>query len=191
MVSAQNAGWSVGRIKRTLRFSVYVSVIVLLILSTVSIWYEFGGRITYVWKIDPDRYDSARIEFDSGRVSVGYIPNNGYEMLWEPKETGWDTHIWSDWISRYMRERYPNRPFYPEYNWWGTPSYSRAIARPGGVYSELSIPLVYPTAVSSIWAWVIWRRQRRIVMAGRCQSCGYSLEGLPTTTCPECGVERA
>lgn len=34
-------------------------------------------------------------------------------------------------------------------------------------------------------AW--WIRMRRL-QAGCCSSCGYSLEGLTATTCPECGT---
>ena len=30
----------------------------------------------------------------------------------------------------------------------------------------------------------------RTASRDRCQHCGYSLEGLTTTTCPECGVNR-
>lgn len=33
------------------------------------------------------------------------------------------------------------------------------------------------------------QRRRANVMCGRCARCGYLLKGLPTSRCPECGVD--
>ena len=37
------------------------------------------------------------------------------------------------------------------------------------------------------WAWRARTRPARELAAGRCPSCGYSIKGLSSTKCPECG----
>lgn len=37
------------------------------------------------------------------------------------------------------------------------------------------------------WPFVRQRRRRRWVRQGRCLHCGYSIRGVPSPQCPECG----
>jgi hypothetical protein len=41
----------------------------------------------------------------------------------------------------------------------------------------------------AIGAGLMVRREEQAAMEGRCERCGYSLEGLRGGVCPECGAE--
>lgn len=58
----------------------------------------------------------------------------------------------------------------------------------GGSYYRREIPLI-PVAfllLCTSIAMHVWARINR--PKGECKNCGYSLEGLTSTTCPECGT---
>ncbi|MCG3138843.1 MAG: hypothetical protein HJJLKODD_02712 [Phycisphaerae bacterium] len=61
-----------------------------------------------------------------------------------------------------------------------------------GLIWEARIPMWIPTVIfgilPSLWAMKWWRRYRRL-KRGRCTVCGYSLFGLNSSRCPECGTE--
>jgi hypothetical protein len=51
------------------------------------------------------------------------------------------------------------------------------------------VSLVYPTALASVAAAVLWYRHRRAFGPGRCRKCGYDRRGLSADAkCPECGT---
>lgn len=50
-------------------------------------------------------------------------------------------------------------------------------------FDILGLPLWIPCAIGCL-ALAVTRRPR---VAGRCRECGYSVEGLPSDRCPECG----
>ncbi|MEZ6163573.1 MAG: hypothetical protein R3B67_03975 [Phycisphaerales bacterium] len=52
----------------------------------------------------------------------------------------------------------------------------------------LYVPSLLIAIVSMGGAYVAWRTAPRRRESDACQSCGYSLADLPTTTCPECGA---
>jgi hypothetical protein len=51
----------------------------------------------------------------------------------------------------------------------------------------LEVPLIWPSIGLMTLSIVIWKRNSHD--GGGCMHCGYSLEELTTTTCPECGVD--
>lgn len=56
---------------------------------------------------------------------------------------------------------------------------------------KIELPLVYPMlAISLLSGWLLLGSTRSRQRTGACKHCGYSLEGLASSTCPECGVER-
>ena len=53
---------------------------------------------------------------------------------------------------------------------------------------HVSMPISYPLLLSAACSMVLIWSSRRRIPEGCCQSCGYALEGLTTSTCPECGI---
>ena len=73
--------------------------------------------------------------------------------------------------------------------WWDRPR----VWEDPGFPTMVDVPLVYLSVlmlIASGFAWLLalrcWvLRSRR---SSLCMSCGYSLEGITTSTCPECGA---
>ncbi len=50
------------------------------------------------------------------------------------------------------------------------------------------VPIVYLVIVLSLWSgWILVRTKRRFP-AGSCTRCGYAIEGIDGSVCPECGA---
>ena len=84
----------------------------------------------------------------------------------------------------------------PPTPWWVAPRLSteRTTVSSFPVASyEVDIPLVYVvfiTAPWSLWLFIVnqrYRLRKKRWLAGCCVFCGYSLEGLSSGVCPECG----
>lgn len=52
------------------------------------------------------------------------------------------------------------------------------------------LPAVVGFAAVMLCAWQTGAMYRREMLVGCCESCGYSLEGLDSSVCPECGSEN-
>jgi|GEM_PF-1816176 len=105
-----------------------------------------------------------------------------------------DRHIgtsgsdWSvDW-SRWPADRTDGVGWHGDSWWWKRPfrfAYGNGIVLHG---QGLDLPLVWPAVVMVVWSgWIIRGGRRRRFAAGSCGGCGYSLEGLSGSVCPECG----
>ncbi len=55
-------------------------------------------------------------------------------------------------------------------------------------HSSLRIPLWMPLVVVAIPTAILWRRDRRRILDGHCQKCGYDLTANVSGKCPECGT---
>ena len=98
-----------------------------------------------------------------------------FEKSWSAKLNRFRSIVFSNPILAYEDlDHY----FDPPAGWWAKVKY-----RCGLVHSSL---VLLPSVAVVVWIWYLQRAAR----AGRCTDCGYSLEGIITTTCPECGVER-
>ena len=82
--------------------------------------------------------------------------------------------------------------------WWKMPEVWHPIPRVhkstlfGQTSQRVQFSLLYPTVLMLGWSlWLIrerWKLRRPI---GCCRGCGYSLEGLTSDVCPECGEQYA
>jgi hypothetical protein len=69
----------------------------------------------------------------------------------------------------------------------------RVTILPSGYLLNISVAAAFALLLySMLWlqripGWLAERHRRRSVARGACPSCGYSIGGLPSTVCPECG----
>ena len=64
---------------------------------------------------------------------------------------------------------------------------TRTLTQPTGPVSVLTIPLWMPFVVNAALTLWFWRLDRRRILLGHCQTCGYNLTGNVSGRCPECG----
>ena len=54
----------------------------------------------------------------------------------------------------------------------------------------IDLPLLYVSIPLVVWSvWLLWRVRDAYSSDGYCKGCGYSLEGLKSDVCPECGEQ--
>lgn len=56
---------------------------------------------------------------------------------------------------------------------------------------RIQVPLFIPTGACVAWAGWGWIRARSRARRDECGSCGYSMTGIGTPVCPECGASRS
>ena len=72
--------------------------------------------------------------------------------------------------------------------WWRV-----VYAKSPGLVTFVQVPLIYPSLILAGWSfWLIrgrrqLRRRQLRRRVGCCAECGYSLDGLASDVCPECG----
>lgn len=59
----------------------------------------------------------------------------------------------------------------------------------GGGYRHILLPLWIPFLLIAIPTGLLWYLDRRRILPGHCQKCGYNLTGNVSGICPECGVK--
>lgn len=70
----------------------------------------------------------------------------------------------------------------------GMPLLSTSGGGSGGRYTQLWMPTLLPTLILLAFSAILIVRSRRTYMQGCCVDCGYSLQGLTSDVCPECGA---
>lgn len=72
--------------------------------------------------------------------------------------------------------------------WWALPGMPKAVR---GDAHQVDLPLAYLSMLGLAFSARLYVHGRRLKRdPSDCAGCGYSLEGLESNTCPECGVER-
>ena len=96
-------------------------------------------------------------------------------------QVGWNTTGLELWYRQrlYQWRDFTLKPWWPETGRSMTPEFG-FVATPFWVVLTLA---AIPTAI-------LWRRDRRTVKPGCCQTCGYDLRASKKT-CPECGTPIA
>jgi hypothetical protein len=96
--------------------------------------------------------------------------------------------IWVDWDYELTGQQ-PELQTGWHFRWRDTGGF---IWWPRWEFSRLSgffaIPLWMLFLACALGTGYFWRHGRRRVKPGHCQQCGYRLDGLPESRCPECGV---
>ena len=179
-----------GRLGRVMRWGVYMSAGAMPLLFVCSFF------VNPTFSIDryPTEAQPGKIKRDLA-VSDGRLivitesdPSAIYHHPAELKrEVRYIADVYLSGLYFKLSFRQPAYPMTPA--WWDLPRIQRA-ASGNAQYSEVFIPFTYPTILLlgvSIW---VWAKSRKYSLIQNQCSCGYSLEGLPSPTCPECGVER-
>ncbi len=80
----------------------------------------------------------------------------------------------------------------PRFDWtWWPIRRTPASRAPGSRVIEFRVPVWFLAPTLAIGGAAGLRRFRPKPPPGLCTNCGYSLAGLPTSVCPECGTEQA
>ena len=209
---AQNAGWGVGRLLRLRVFKyVFTGLVLLVLFLVITSWYahtrlslkvplgdgeyrftlsvDQGQFILFTTGISDAEYYGPKRHRDRDVYSKGFptvainherwLPESRYgidlEKSWSAKLNRFRSMVFSNSLLAFEDE---DSYFDPPAGWWATVKY-----RYGLVHSSL---VLVPSVVLIAWVWYL----QRAAHSGVCSDCGYSLEGVLSTTCPECGVER-
>ncbi len=168
-----------GRKKRTRlraigRWMVWVCTILLLLLILISIWLRPGARIIYTSTTYVNR--GIILDLSAGRFKALFSSGYAVQSNVPSPTVGFDLEYWDRWPT--VEKRSTVRWLSPV--WWHS---GQAIRGP-------EVSLIYPAAFGLIWSGLIWHRRPRFP-AGHCVACGYSLDGLTSDVCPECGEKHA
>lgn len=190
MISARNAGWSVGNFKRVMRWGVYACTL----LAVVGMALSFHSGVSVSWArltgSSGDRAIRLHLSADSGRVRVFFDPSSRVVFsgnFLPPKDHLRVRHYRSQKKGRVLS----NGTIVSRRDWWEGPA---SIPERHLQYSSRSkiwdLPFAYALALLiglSIWVYI---RRKQNYPRGYCQFCGYLLDGISDQACPECGVER-
>ncbi len=168
-----------GRLGRVMRWGVYAFCLVLWGLLGLSIFVNLNMGTHFV----PDDWPQGNITW----TNVSF--QSGIMVLERNSNVG--VHAWDE-VNSGREYWFVNQSAFPppKREWYGLPGIHR-LGGSAGVSLRIEVPLIWASfiaQVASIWIWIA-NRKRRLV--GCCTSCGYSLEGLTGTSCPECGRNHA
>ena len=160
---------------------VWVCTGLMVVLFILSGWYGLYLAVFYTADSGKPNQSVAAISCERGRLGFefGHATSTdlGLEALWFPGiRSRWD-------IDRIPFELSPYNP-----PWWDMPVYYNTRFR-RNTHTYLEIPLVYPAVLMFGWSLWLVRSRLKLSRAGCCTQCGYSLDGLPSDVCPECGVK--
>lgn len=162
------------------RWTVWVCTGLLIVSIPVSYLVRPCVSISYVL-YDDEGMDHLRyidIRINDGIIRAEYFPRKARGIWSLLPIPGWDMNIWGG-------ENFPPNSSH----WWSAPKIGKG-GTSVGPYQWCELSLIYPTVLMVGWAiWLVrGRRKLRRRVAGCCLECGYSLDGLNTDVCPECGV---
>lgn len=151
-------------------WGVWVCTGLLVVGLSVSVLFPRSLYISYVGAPPSFVATELNIDLAETRIAFSYYPpyNIEGELV-----SGWEMSVRATrWYGMNGR-------------WWSLPSWHNSPFKDGGIDPEF--PMVHPAVL--MLGWSLWlmhgrRLQRR---TGCCQQCGYSLGGLTSDVCPECG----
>ncbi len=162
------------RLRGVVRWGVWVCTGVLIVLVLVSIWGRPGARVMHSSTAYANR--GVILDLSSGRFRVLFSSGRVVHSYDSVPVVGFDFEYWHRWP---MAEKRSTAQLLSPVWWVG----GQSIRGP-------EVSLIYPAVVGAAWSGLIWHRRRRF-SAGCCAECGYSLDGLESDVCPECGEKYA
>ena len=184
---ARNVGWSVRRFRVWRRWCLYSCTVSAVVLFVISFFMGISMSWAQHTGATKNRAVLLYLGLDNGRLHFYFDPKA--KVIAAPPFLPPKEHL--------KCRTYPLVRGYVLYgstiirrsDWWNAPlaSHARHVQ-----YSSTAmiwdLPFVYsiPVLLGGS-AWVLMRRRHDYPL-GCCQSCGYSLEDLTASTCPECGA---
>lgn len=168
-----------GILGRLMRWGVYACALLVLLVAGVSLWLQPGLEAEFVPGANTAGTPSKTVvHLHNGVLLIQHdvpAPAINTNLLPPP---GW-----------HVRRSLGKPPPVTMINSWYHFPRSFQSASIGSTMYRYEVPLV-PVLLLLVCVGValhVWSRMRRYP-AGRCQRCGYPLEGLAGANCPECGV---
>ena len=158
------------------RWVVWVCTGLLLVAIPVSIWVGPGVRAEFVPESGSSWIRRMADAHCVGASLVGEYYPRYTQMYFSSSEPGW------------FVASYSSTTHWPiQVSWW-RPMVSQGGGS-GGAYYRVELPTVYPALLMLGWSFWLVRGRLKPSGVGCCTQCGYSLDGLPSDVCPECGVK--
>lgn len=171
------------KLGRVMRWGVYACTVVCIALIPISFVWKPGAMLSGYGKPSGELVQAYSVGVDRGRLLF---------HTFTPTRYSWSGDVDRGTKWSFRPQQAGSLLLWKSAPWWDRPR----VWEDPGFPTMVDVPLVYLSVLMLIASGLVWLlalrgwvlRSRR---SSLCLSCGYSLEGLTTTTCPECGVNRA
>jgi len=158
------------------QWGVWVCTGGIVVLLFVSIFVPRSLHLSHVGIPPQSIATGLRVDLAESRIAIVYFPPHDSEG---ELASGWEMSVrpppWYAVMSR---------------RWWSLALWDRRPFLNDG--HDIEIPLVYPAVLMLGWSlWLMRGRRKLRSRVGCCSECGYSLDGLESDVCPECGEQYA
>ena len=181
--SSMNAkGSKMGKSVRSCgRWGVWVCTGLMIAAIPVSFWTQPGVKLVHELSDKDQSVGIQSIHFAQGRAVFGsVIPQQTANLLHQREPNPQAT---PGWRVKVVHRFYGIGLWTPNGSWWKP---KLLDDRPFAVRWDL--PLLYPVVFMLGWSlWLVRGRRKLRRRVGCCSECGYSLDGLTSDVCPECG----
>lgn len=165
------------RLGRVMRWGLAVATLLCFGLVPLS-WYRVIGYGQTT--VDPATWSRTSFGIDRGMIWLSRTPE--CRSCWGSKPAESSRKVFS-----YPAQNELTMDFFDMRRGLGGKLVIGSTAGTEYVYSaSLWIPSTMLLCAAALIWWPVRKRQK----SGLCSSCGYSLEGLTISVCPECGVEH-
>ena len=165
------------RLGRVVRWGVYACTLMFITVVIASYVRVIVFHYEYAYNSRSRVLDWVAVEVYDSRLQIE----------WHSSMTDRDLQN-STALLRYVRLSEIKSTFFDLKAWSLPSSYGGGHHR--GVYYGRDLPLGYPTGALVLVSLVLLIKSLSKRKRANTCPCGYSLEGLTSNTCPECGVER-
>ena len=165
------------RVGKVMRWGVYVCTLIMVLLCVASYWPEPMVSREVVPKRGSNQPRSYfEVVIASGSIVIDRYPDYR-QMGFSSPEPG--THT----VFMLHSSHFP--PTSPRV--WSWPQLNLSGGGSGGQYTRFAMHTLLPSLILLGVSVALAVRASKCRAPGGCPHCGYSLEGLTTETCPECG----
>lgn len=159
------------------KIALFAGLVVLLVLIGVGVVVEPQFRYTFI-PVNYPTHPGKQLEvtLTDGVLTIYWYPAYGQHMFSTPSP-GSSLHFDTNAV-----------PFPPSgLSWYGLPRFNHGGGS-AGPQNRVGLPIGLPTLIMLGAVVIILIRTRRGPnQRGACAECGYSLDGIDSSVCPECG----